>query len=285
MKSFKQFLKESILDVIQPTFSPEVFEKPNEENPDIKEQIIEQILNDVNKFSIIAPILKIYVIGGILTKQYTEFSDIDVNILFDASEEKLKVLKHMNIEISGRYAPGTTHPINYYIINSEDQFERANNFTDNVYNIIEKRYIKRNIITPINVEDYLKNYKETIYKLDIIKAELQNDLIKYDHLKSIPKGDLENLQKMTNTQRDKVIHDLKRFVELGNDLIKARKEIFQTDMSPEEVLKYGAHNKLPSNVIYKMLEKHYYLDLIHKLDKILKEIPPLPYKELMKLLL
>ena len=42
-------------------------------------------------------------------------------------------------------------------------------------------------------------------------------------------------------------------------------------MSPDEIQKFGIKNRLPKNVIYKMLEKYHYLKFYKKCKKILDD--------------
>ena len=42
-------------------------------------------------------------------------------------------------------------------------------------------------------------------------------------------------------------------------------------MTPDEIREYGIHNKLPKNIIYKMLEKYHYMKFYKKLKDILED--------------
>ena len=42
-------------------------------------------------------------------------------------------------------------------------------------------------------------------------------------------------------------------------------------MSPDEIRKFGVKNRLPKNVIYKMLEKYHYLKFFKKLNEIMED--------------
>lgn len=289
VKSFKQYLKESAIDKYQDTYAIDVFDKAYSTEPTIKENIKDQILNELESFKSIAQILDFKILGGILTHQYNEFSDIDVNILFDvhqAQKEEVykKLLSHNKDIASGKNAYPTQHPINYYVIVDKDKFDKANEMADNVFDLTTQKFIKQTIIKPIDIQSYYDKYKQTILKLDILKDELKADLIEYEHLKSIPRSDIESLKVLIEKQCNKVIEDLKHFIDFGNMIIKDRRDAFLNDMSPEEIRLYGSRNNLPQNIIYKMLEKYYYITLIHKLEDILKDSPPLNHKKLMKLL-
>ena len=56
-------------------------------------------------------------------------------------------------------------------------------------------------------------------------------------------------------------------------------------MSPDEIRKFGVKNRLPKNVIYKMLEKYHYLKFFKKLKEIMEDgkITPAELKSLSKI--
>ena len=42
----------------------------------------------------------------------------------------------------------------------------------------------------------------------------------------------------------------------------------ETPMTPDQIAKWGEQQRLPKNVVYKMLEKYYYFDFLHKIEEI-----------------
>ena len=50
-----------------------------------------------------------------------------------------------------------------------------------------------------------------------------------------------------------------------------RRDIFSREMTPDEIREFGKQNKLPKNVIYKMLEKYHYMKFYKYLKKILED--------------
>ena len=47
-----------------------------------------------------------------------------------------------------------------------------------------------------------------------------------------------------------------------------RRKAFETPMTPDQIAKWGEQQRLPRNVVYKMLEKYYYFDFLHKIEEI-----------------
>ena len=87
MKTFTQF-RESIIDIPRSTYAPGVFDNADTSNPKIKKPVIEMIEKQVTEFEKEYPVLKIALIGSILTKRYRNDADLDINILFDVPEDK-----------------------------------------------------------------------------------------------------------------------------------------------------------------------------------------------------
>ena len=56
-----------------------------------------------------------------------------------------------------------------------------------------------------------------------------------------------------------------------HDTKKLRHMAFDRFMTPQEIQIYGSKNRLPENILYKLLEKYYYIKFINKIESILDE--------------
>ena len=122
MKTFK----ESIIDIPRRTYAKGVFDDADSNNPKIKPSVKALIDKQIDMFEKEYPVVKVGLIGSILTKRYREDADLDLNVLFDVPKEKReeertrlskKYLSASNPDnIQGKLIPGTKHPINYYFI-------------------------------------------------------------------------------------------------------------------------------------------------------------------------
>ena len=117
---YNNILLESIIDIPRNSLDPTVFEFPDDGYPIMHPIIKSQIMRDVETIEEVNTVVRFFVVGSILTKAYTNNSDIDVNVQVNKSdplavEEMFNVLNRLN----GRLAPGTTHPVNYYIHQGE----------------------------------------------------------------------------------------------------------------------------------------------------------------------
>lgn len=263
-------LTESVLSLTQDELDPMVF-KPNEMGlPILRDAIRIQILRDIDEIRKVLPVVNFWLIGSILTKNYDENTDIDVTVQVDAelvdnisTAEVMHLLKYLN----GNLASDTTHPINYYIIPHEYDDTKA----DAIYDIVNDRWLK----TPKNyepdIEKWNLKFQDTLKSIDIATGEIRRDLIDIDELKSM---DTKNIKKIKLLMKQK----LSQLEEMLNMLLNTyknskmlRKMAFDTFMTPQEIQIYGSKNQLPENILYKLLEKYYYIRFIKKLESILDE--------------
>ena len=87
MKSFKVFT-ESIIDIPRRTYAPLVFDDADTPNPKIKASVKKLVDAQIKEFSKEYPVIKVGLVGSILTKRYRNDADLDFNVLFDVPKEK-----------------------------------------------------------------------------------------------------------------------------------------------------------------------------------------------------
>jgi hypothetical protein len=287
MKSFKQYIRESIIDIPRKDYSKTIFDKFNTNDPVLKPSIKGMIETQLKSFSNIAPIVKYRLIGSILTKQYRKDADLDVNVFFNVptgqKEQALTKLRAVVKKVNGKNVPGTKHPVNYFVIVDKETYEKANEMADNVYDIASAKFEKRSPEQAPDIDIYLKDFRKRVEKIDILKGELSRDIVDYEELKELDKDDIENLSGRVKEKLAELEKDMKVLINIGKDVWSDRQGAFTKDMSPEQIRKYGVRNRLPKNVVYKMLEKYYYIQLMHDLEDILGDDKKLSDKEAKKL--
>lgn len=270
MISFEQYLDESIVDIPKNSMAPDVFSFEENREPILLDSIRYQILNDIQKFKQISNVKGAFIVGSILTKLYNKTSDIDVNIemyneeVDDMSEAKLLLLLK---NINGRMATGTQHPINYYILlkePSEDQF-------NGIYDIFTNKLIKVPKELEFNINNYFNKFDTEVSKLDIIAAKLRRDIIDYTELSSMSIKDIKNLKELLQSKIFDISRNIETIIDIKQSLKKTRKIAFSKPMTPDEIETYANKQKLPANVIYKLIQKYYYWDFIEKLQKIIED--------------
>ena len=280
MKSFSTF-KESIIDIPRSTYAPMVFDKEDTSNPVIKPSVIKMIDDQLADFAKEYPVLKYTLIGSILTKRYRNDADLDINVLFDVPVEKRedervrlskKYLSAKNPDnIQGINIPGTKHPVNYYFITDEETYDDQNNKADATFDIKGQKFIKRPDDFKFDSSLYISDFNKKVQEIDVAKGELKRDIIDYDELKELKPGEIKDLQKELTSKLNEIETNLKDLSDIGDTVDVERRDAFNTDMSPEQIKTFSIKNRLPKNVIYKMLEKYHYLTFLKKCKNILDD--------------
>ena len=280
MKSFSQF-KESIIDIPRRTYAPSVFDDEDTDNPKIKDSVLRLITEQFKEFETEYPILKYSLIGSILTKRYRNDADLDINVLFDVPEDKRederlrlskKYLASSNPDnIQGKLIPGTKHPINYYFITDEETYDDQNKKADAVFDIKGQSFVKRPEDFEFNPNLYIRDFQKQVDKIDVLKGELKRDIIDYDELLELKPGEIKDLEKRIKSKLNEIETDLEDLKDIGDTLDTERRAAFDKDMSPDEIKTFSIKNRLPKNVVYKMLEKYHYLKFLKKCKMILDD--------------
>ena len=278
---FKDFIKESIIDIPRRTFAPAVFDDADTKDPKIKPSVKKLIDEQIKEFEKEYPVLKVSLIGSILTKRYRNDADLDLNVLFDVPKEKQEEervrlsqqylsAKNPN-NIQGKLIPGSKHPINYYFITDQKTYDDQNKKADAVFDIETNKFIKRPDDFVFDPDLYVKEFERKVQELDVVKGELKRDIIDYNELKELTTNDVLNLQEKIKDKLEEIEDSLEDIVKIGDTVDAERRAAFDRDMSPDEIRQYGVKNRLPKNVIYKMLEKYHYLKFYKKCKKILED--------------
>ena len=258
-----------------------VFDDADTSNPKIKQSVIGMIEKQMEDFEKEYPILKYTLIGSILTKRYRNDADLDINILFDIPEEdreeertrlSKQYLSAKNPDnIQGKLIPGTKHPVNYFFITDKRTYDDQNLKADATFDIKTNKFIKRPDDFKFDMNLYLKDFQKKVDEIDIVKGELKRDIIDYDELSELKPGEIKDLEKRVKGKLDEIETDLQDLINIGDTLDTERRAAFDTDMSPDEIKTFSIKNRLPKNVVYKMLEKYHYLKFLKKCKMILDD--------------
>ena len=276
MKTFK----ESIIDIPRRTYAPGIFDNADTDNPRLKQSIIDIIKNDMKKHvEKYGNVERLTIIGSVLTKTYRNDADLDVDILIKPNavgEEDIEKVRKDLVgkfmgQVNGKNIPGTTHPINYYLQVdkqiSDDHLAKA----DGHFDILSNTFTRVPNIPKFNIDLYIEDFSKKIQEIDIVKGELKRDIIDYDELKGLSVNDVLDLQEKIKDKLEEIEDSIKQIKDIGDDLSDKRKEVFLKDMTPEQIKKFGVANNMPSNVIYKLLEKYHYITFYKKCKEILDD--------------
>ena len=274
MKFYRQLI-ESIIDIPRKTYAPGVFDNADTENPKLKQKVLDMIDKQIKEFEKLAPVVSTSLIGSILTKRYRNDADLDINVLFDVpedeQEERRVQYSGLLKDINGKNVPGTEHPVNYYVITDPKVLDNNNRKADGIFSIKDNNWIKKPDEDTFEPEKYEAEFQKRVQELDIIKGELKRDIVDYQELKQLTNNDVLNLQALVNEKLEEIEDSIRRLKEIGDKLTNDRRDIFSREMTPDEIREFGKQNKLPKNVIYKMLEKYHYMKFYKKLKEILED--------------
>jgi len=283
MKKFRKYLSDSVIDLERQTYAKAIFDAANTDTPKLKDSVKQAILQRLKPLEALAPREDYELIGSILTHRYRDDADLDINVLFKGTAAIHEKLKKKAIAINGKPVPGTKHPINFFPVISKEYYKKAEKDADAAFDIDQNKWIRKDKETPFNDDQYLGKFSDIVSKIDIQKGEFERDLIDLAELQSLSKGDVKNLETKINAKIKELETDINKLSASYGDINSKRRLVFTNPMSPEEITAYGKKNKLPENVVYKMLEKYYYFDLIRKLKDIIGDDHKLSKPEAQKL--
>lgn len=264
------YLKESVIDIPRDSLDPTVFSFPDGGQPILQSVIKKQIQKDVERINAIFPVRRFYIIGSIVTHRYNISSDIDVNVEIEDQGKKddismeaiLRVAKSLN----GKLAIGTTHPINYYLIQHEYDLDK----TDAAYDVMNEKWLKtENKDDDLELTKYVEKFQEAISHVDILTGELRRDIIDLNIYKAMPERKIKKLQSLIQKKLDEIEEDIIKLSNTNLALSHLRKLAFNRDLTQHELSHYANQNWLPENVIYKLYGKYHYSHFIKKLKEFL----------------
>ncbi len=273
MKSFLEFLTESVIDPENDTLDPLIFENPEENRyPKILESVRQQILMLVKEFEYMVQIEDVWIKGSILTKNYSPRSDIDVTIITKSEgsmddDDTWDYTKAM----SGKNAGLSNHPINFFInfIKTKKDLKNIIDNFDNIYSLMKNSWLKKTKDYSVDVDKYMNSFKDSISNIDLETMSLRRDLIDFNSIKKFPKGMNKKLKAMAEKKLKSIETSIKRMISDADKTKKGRLMVFKKPISLTELNKIRSKNTLPENVIFKLAERYYYFELIKELDKIL----------------
>ncbi|MBC8416766.1 hypothetical protein H8E06_00370 [bacterium] len=263
----KNFYNESSIDHVRDVYAPTVFINPEDLKPELKPTILNQIQHHVGRFGNLFKVTKFFIKGSILTKQYNDSADIDVYIqgnIPDSEAVKNKIEEVWN-ELDGQMASGTKHPLQYYVTDKAYDFKN----TEAAYDVGENRWIKQTPPKEIDHEKYIDSLYNAYSNIDFLTGELRRDVIDHEIIQQIPSNQLGDVERLANNKMSEIEYDIQILVNAYNEIKDARGHAFSDDLTPAELAEYGRQTHMPGNVIFKFLERYFYLQLLRELRDII----------------
>ena len=266
---------EGILSPTQETLDPEIFEQKRDGSYVLWEWVRSFLLDVVaTEFVAFGEVVGVYLVGSILSYQWEKDSDIDLSIVLKTEDdEDFRLAIEHAVEISGSgklYIPETQHRVEPYIVAEEDWEETAK-LKDGIYDVVRNKWIKGPYSYRADVARYMRRFRSLIRDVDIQIGELKRDLIDFDDLFSWDAEALNGLYKEVQRKIREVNLDVKRLVRTYEKIHQKRTAAFTKPLTPAQLRKYATANLLPSNVIYKLLQRYHYLRLLKAVTRALEK--------------
>lgn len=278
---------ESVIDQTLNYYSQHVFDDYKTTKPKLKGRVRQKIIDDVKKIDKKIGVVEFFIKGSILTKNYSKNADIDVFVRVNANlytEDQLRILlRPVFDEIDDTYLEGCPYPFQYYITNKKYNMEN----TEAVYDVLEDEWIKKSPSKNIDIDEYMDDFKKYVEQFSDFSEELRRNMIDYDILLDISPDQIRGLQQKLDGELAEINKTIDDLSEVYQEVRDMRNEAFSEEMTPAEIKKYGIKTRLPGNVVFKLLERYYYLDLYKRIRKIIGDdgkISHSEYDELNKLL-
>lgn len=266
MIKIDNILREAVIDWTKSTLDPDLFSKTGSKyvlKPHVAE-FIQSIIDwiDDNVVDVNDAFLK----GSILSFQWLDHSDVDLLIEIDDTDdmEWKKLQESVDDKVENIYVPGTDHPLQIYL-------HRGTYNTDNADGILyldDRGWLKGPYNMRININDYLSKFRKMVSSVDMATGELRRDLIDYRLMDQLSEDDVVGIEAELLNKLEEIDNDVEDLVFQYKHIRDMRHKAFSDDMTPEEIAKYGTKNKLPENVIFKLLERYHYLRFMRTLKDI-----------------
>ena len=161
--------------------------------------------------------------------------------------------------------------MNYYFITDKKTYDDQNAKADAVFDIKAQKFVKRPDDFKFDMNLYLKDFERKVQEIDVVKGELKRDIIDYDELSELKPGEIKDLEKRLTSKLNEIEKSIQDLSDMGDVVDAERRDAFDKGMTPDEIKTFSIKNRLPKNVIYKMLEKYHYLTFLKKCKKILDD--------------
>jgi len=231
----------SILDPVRNKLAPDVWSPKKELYPHIKRQILKKLYTFLKPENVVS----IYVVGTIAGYQYSDSSDIDVNIEVNPPElVDSPQLKAKRKAADGDLVPGTKHEINYFLIPwNREKPEFWGDAPFGVWNLKTDSWAN----PPGNPEDirdpqeefFIELQSASLY-LNQFRRLLEQYRAKVKQLNTLPKG-----SNIHEALKESIKDDISELVDFAHDLDRMRK--FAYDKS------FGIPRKSWENVVFKLM--------------------------------
>ena len=248
---------DSVIDPTRTGLDPKVFDVHNGKYhlKSYHRSQLQQIIDEIP-----LPVQAWYIKGSILSRQWLDWSDVDIIIEIDpdADEDIVdSVWDEVEEKHKGERLAGTDHVIEIFLKRGRYDHER----TEGLYEPETDGWVKGPYDMTIEISDYLEDFEEQAKGFDVEFGELKRDVVDYLLYQSLSSDEISALSDQVNKKIMEIDADVDAILRRRDQIKSARKTLFDRDLTPSEISTYGSKQKLPANVIQKMLERYRYLEV------------------------
>jgi hypothetical protein len=121
--------KSNVLDPVQPTVDPRLFDNPEDEQPTLKPAVAHWIITTVHSalekagYEDLDKWLSLVFTGSLTTFQYSDLSDVDISLFVDHKKfpdwSRAEMIGVMVENVDGTQVPGTPYPLQCFVVPPE----------------------------------------------------------------------------------------------------------------------------------------------------------------------
>jgi len=268
MKNLNNIL-ESVIDTTRRNLDPLIFDKQGSTyvmRSDIL-TFLQDVVDSIDEE--IANINDSFIKGSILSFQWLDNTDIDLllEVDQDIGEEDRRRIQDQIDEKFSIEIPGTEHPLQVYVQPGKYDMRNA----DGVYKLDGGGWIKGPYNVAVNIDNYMDKFNKMVGSIDLATGELKRNIIDYDILKKLPQDEIDGLSEKLKQKTAKINSTVEDIVFQYKHIRNMRHDAFREDMTPKDIIEYGTKNSLPENVIFKLMERYYYLKFMRDLKSLVED--------------
>jgi len=259
---------ESVIDSTRKTLDPLVFDKQGGTyamRPDVL-TFLQDVVDRISKR--IVNVNDVFVKGSILSFQWLDNTDIDLLLEVDQISEEDR--RRVQDEIDENFSidvPGTEHPLQIYVNPGKYDVNNA----DGIYKLDHVGWVKGPYNIRVDIDNYIDKFNKMVGSIDLASGELKRNIIDYNILKNLPRDEIEGLNEKIKQKLAEINKSVEDMVFQYKHIRNMRHNAFREDMTPKEIAEYGTKNALPENVIFKLMERYYYLKFLRDLKSLIDE--------------
>ena len=268
-----------------------IFSDPLSEAPVLLDVVRRTILRYVENIRAYLPVTGVKIVGQCLSM--THSPDCPVEVLIEVENASVfttvayETPKHFNAYkdlslIQHTPIPTNPHTLTFTLCSSpEKQGDPGYKAYDDVYDVEHNAWVKHDSLKTDNedkimkadVEKFLNDLSRRVAVIDLKVQDVNNGLVDAEELeKRFKAKQLPELKKQLESRLAQIESDVKAIVRRYERLNKQRASEYK-NADGKKLAELARKAELPDDVVYRLLERYYYVELSKKLNEVLNAGP------------